>query len=265
MSSNTDSNRWWENYLVRYLTPSIAGVIIVNWIIGGNDDLRAFLYLPRPSNTESITTQQLTLLFLYGNLFCYIASYPILVFHATRTLSFKIQDSCVSWEKNIFDGYIMTILLGVLMLVASRHGEPYSFYMAFVLVSLFSFVQMFSLWKSTQNGSMYALMDELGKKRSGCDGVGNCHIASMDCKRTKYIHEITSSYRHLREHGNTAFILLLEIILAGLIGCIISSKFFVSPSQQLSAVGVLVSIWILPSVFVHLVGQYLEQKFSSSP
>ena len=25
-------NRWWENYLVRYLMPSIAGIAIVSWL-----------------------------------------------------------------------------------------------------------------------------------------------------------------------------------------------------------------------------------------
>jgi len=85
MDKESGTNRWWENYLVRYLMPSIAGVAIVSWLCAqGGDDLRQKLYLP--PHTSPLGTPSLTLLFLYGNLFCYVASYPVLVFHATRAI-----------------------------------------------------------------------------------------------------------------------------------------------------------------------------------
>ena len=65
----------------------------------------------------------------------------------------------------------------------------------------------------------------------------------------------------MREHGNSAFIFLLELILAGLVYCIVSKE-CLTASYQLSAIGVLLGIWAIPAVIVHLVGQYLERRFS---
>lgn len=44
MSDNTNSTRWWENYLVRYLVPSIFGIIILRWLdINTGHALQAYL------------------------------------------------------------------------------------------------------------------------------------------------------------------------------------------------------------------------------
>src|SRR5688572_24961992 len=85
---NAGTNRWWENYLVRYLMPSIAGVVIVSWLsdVAGRD-FKELLWIP--TQAADLNGVRLILLFLYGNLFCYIASYPILCFHATRVLEIR--------------------------------------------------------------------------------------------------------------------------------------------------------------------------------
>ena len=47
MSQEYGTTRWWENYLVRYLMPSIAGVAIVNWLCSyAGNGLRLLLFLP---------------------------------------------------------------------------------------------------------------------------------------------------------------------------------------------------------------------------
>lgn len=85
MGDTTGSNRWWESYLVRYFMPSIAGVATVGWLssIAGNE-LKNILFFGL-LGTE-LSAPVLTLLVIYGNLFCYVASYPILGFHATRVI-----------------------------------------------------------------------------------------------------------------------------------------------------------------------------------
>ena len=78
MTTESGTTRWWENYLPRYLMPSIAGIAIVNWLCSYADGaFRSLLGLP--SAGTQIDAASLTLLFLYGNLFCYIASYPVRV------------------------------------------------------------------------------------------------------------------------------------------------------------------------------------------
>src|SRR4051812_36415777 len=107
MSAESGTTRWWENYLPRYLMPSIAGVAIVNWLTSYvGDGLRMMLSLPPIG--QSVDGASLTLLFLYGNLFCYIASYPVLVFHATRVIDFRKG----RWPgRPLSDGYLGTVIL----------------------------------------------------------------------------------------------------------------------------------------------------------
>jgi hypothetical protein len=87
--------------------PSVAGIAIVKWICWhGCSKLLPLLYLP--AKGEKFETSSLILLFLYGNLFCYVASYPILVFHATRIIDFSDD----RWKHRFSDGYITSVLLG---------------------------------------------------------------------------------------------------------------------------------------------------------
>jgi len=143
MTAEYGSTRWWENYAVRYLMPSIAGMIAVSWLcLNGDTKLRALLYLP--STAERIDTASLTLLFLYGNLFCYIASYPVLVFHATRVLDFNND----IWPAlRLSDGYVMTILMtGIAFLVAHFVPSACRRWAAILLALAFTILQLRRLW-----------------------------------------------------------------------------------------------------------------------
>jgi hypothetical protein len=73
--------------------------------------------------------------------------------------------------------------------------------------------------------------------------------------------DFMDTYRHLHEHGNSAFIFVLEVALATLVYCVIT-KPGQSPEHQLSATGSLFALWAIPSVFVHLLSQRLERRFS---
>jgi hypothetical protein len=83
----------------------------------------------------------------------------------------------------------------------------------------------------------------------------------METEDKQWRAEFVETYRHLREHGNSAFIFLLEIVLAALAYCVIT-KPDQSPTHQLSAIGLLFAVWALPSIFVHLLAQQLERRFS---
>jgi hypothetical protein len=73
--------------------------------------------------------------------------------------------------------------------------------------------------------------------------------------------EMIDTYRHMREHGNSAFIFVLELTLAALVYCVIAGA-RQSSSEQLTAVAILFGIWAFPSIFVHLAGQQIERRFS---
>ncbi len=114
MSSATPSSRWWENYLVRYFMPSIAGMAIMGWLTSiSHPMVKEILFFGFLG--KELSAPALVLLILYGNLFCYVASYPILGFHVTRVTDFK--DSI--WKPTILDGYILSIVVGVFALLAT--------------------------------------------------------------------------------------------------------------------------------------------------
>ena len=76
-----------------------------------------------------------------------------------------------------------------------------------------------------------------------------------------YIKEITDSYKHLREHGNTALIILLEISLASLL---YFSLLFERENKfmDFSIVSIILIIWVFPAALVYFYGHLLERKFS---
>jgi hypothetical protein len=285
VSKESGSNRWWENYLVRYLMPSIAGVAIIGWLCSQADDrLCAILFLPPHGRPLDATS--LTLLFLYGNLFCYIASYPVLVFHATRVIDF----SNGKWPgKPLLDGYFAAFAFTIVAFAIFHLTCPtFRYYAAFALASLLVGVQLTRLCLATV----------VSLRRNGLSGTASRAFAytyalalrrgipeetevirptgtvteeldeSVDfggevtTTRTKaWRREFIETYRHLREHGNSAFIFLFEIALAALVYSV-TNKPGQTPTQQLGATGTLFAIWAVPSVFVHFLGQQLERRFS---
>jgi hypothetical protein len=274
-----DATRWWENYLVRYLMPSIAGVAIVAWLSAhAGDDFRVLLLLPRYGAT--FDAPALTLAFLYGNLFCYIASYPVLSFHVTRVLDF---DRTGAWPKSaVLDGYLVTILITSASFIVAlfvRNGCRY--WAAFLLVTFLAVIQIWRMYLAMSHriavdglagrvslayGFLYALARRRGIPEEIETRTGPA-IEPIDPedvnmrRRIKWRPEFIETYRHLREHGNSAFIFLLELTLAGLVYCVITRP-GLTARQQLSSIGVLFAVWALPSIFVHLLGQHLERRFS---
>jgi hypothetical protein len=266
MSAESGTNRWWENYLVRYLMPSIAGIVVVTWLCSqGGTGLRAILMLP-PIGTP-MDTASLTLIFLYGNLFCYIASYPILVFHVTRVVDFKDG----RWPATyLSDGYLSFAAVLLASFIFFHWGSPkYHFYGAFVLATGLAAGQIKRLYSAVKPriqlrgveglvSPAFGLAFSLSKRR-GLLSVTEKKPSIQ--RKVAWRQDFMATYRHLREHGNSAFIFTLELILAVLVYFVIM-KPGQTPEQQLGAMGALFAIWAAPSVFVHLLGQHLERQFS---
>jgi hypothetical protein len=285
---SAETNRWWEYYLPRYLMPSVAGVVIVNWLCSyGGDGLRALLGLP--TNGKSFDSSSLILLFLYGSLFCYIASYPVLVFHATRVMDFHKG----KWQAiPLRDGYITTVVVVVFAMGIARTECRY--WAAFLTVGVFAGIQVGRIcgvllhrFKVKEHGEKvsdayfysYVLAHRRGipvettEKETRSPQVSRESSLTTEKEdedeetRTVLSHtnswreEFMDTYRHLREHGNSAFIFILEIGLGALVFCILS-KPNQPPTREIGAIGVLFGIWATPSMLVHLLAQHLERRFS---
>lgn len=285
------AGRWWENYLVRYFMPSIAGIGIVSWLISIAPGIREILFFGNRPNTIDAPT--LTLLVLYGNLFCYIASYPILCFHATRIID--DQPKCGVFL--FLCGYKTSLLLSLLALGIFRYALPYhSTAVLILIVSIFSCIQVIRIYLSVKGISeegeeMFSYLTKLSKKRCvsvpiiqivgkyervdipensghGKESEDKFELKDVDVQHLTqeflWRKEFTDSYRHMREHGNSAYIFVLEIALAAICYVILIG----SPDEgwkKLANLGVILVLWSGPAIGVHCLAQSLERKFAREP
>jgi hypothetical protein len=138
VSTEGGAGRWWENYLVRYFMPSVAGIAIVAWLLAwAPAQLREILFFG--AAPHSIDAPTLTLLILYGNLFCYVASYPVLCFHVSRVIDFEGY----TWKVRPTDGYLAAAAVGLLTLSATLFLSGVCRVVAiFLITMLFSVLQV---------------------------------------------------------------------------------------------------------------------------
>jgi hypothetical protein len=244
--------------------PSVAGSIIVLWISSIDiTGIREVILLPEAG--EGLSTASLVLLFLYGNLFCYVSSYPILGFHATRVLDFDRNSIRAS---PLTDAYCWSIAIGLASFLFAWGAHPgRSTVPCFLLVGTFALFQVFRLLvvmrlkTSTADGNENFSSEayDFGERLARTRVRKSFYSLNAQDWRTDYI----DTYRHLREHGNSAFIFFLELVLASLIYSIAASSD--SEFQDLFPdIGVLLAIWCMPAVLVHWSGQQLESEFSNS-
>lgn len=291
MSKRSEATRWWENYLVRYLMPSIAGAVVVSWLVSrSNGEVGPLLHLP--ATGSALDTPSLILLFLYGNLFCYIASYPILCFHVTRVVDFKAG----RWRPNpLVDGYLVTIEVAIAALLCAILAPPSWHYpVVFALILLLVVAQLYRIYSVLSPrikvdgladavcpafGLSYALARRRGVPEESEETTKRQHVVGAEGaavleaqeddeldvltthRQIQWRPEFIASYRHLREHGNSAFIFIQELTLAALLSCVISEPSN-SGIEQLGLIGIIFGAWAAPGMFVHLIGQHLEHRFS---
>ena len=249
--------------------PSIAGMAIVSWLaeIAGNGFKSSLFF-----GLHNDPSAALVMLLLYGNLFCYIASYPILCFHATRVIDFPKG----VWHARFIDGYILSAILAAFSALAViSEPELARVWSAFVLVIAYSIAQTVRLVFALKRQKFKRLVGEtalaysftfvlalqrgLFEDESRNQSQGSASMSPVRLtERSRWRREIVETYRHLREHGNSAFIFLLELVLASLCYIVLSAEL----DSKLFWLAILLGIWALPAVLAHFLAQYLERRFS---
>ena len=135
---------WWGDYLVRYLMPSIAGMLFVLWMDRATGGLLSCLTsdtLVGNIKTGEINSAKLLFLFLLGNLICYVASLPILVFHVTRVIDFggiQARPRCLFWS------YVVLALVFVAAMIGGYCPQSWK-WLPYILALLFSGYQVWRL------------------------------------------------------------------------------------------------------------------------
>lgn len=252
-NSNGSSIRWWEFYAVRYAMGTIVGAVIFYSLCIEDDALKKLLILPKDGKLESY---HFILLGIYGLIYCYVASAPILVLHAARFLFtlpavFKLRD--LIRPIGILG---LPFIIGIIFwyLTPSKTNESnvkLNNAAVMFMVALIIIPQWFLVIKTLLNtDKLFDFYKRLSKRRTEC---------KIDIK---------DSYKHLREHGNSFGIVFFEIVFGIILYVIgLNDSALVSiASPNFSNTGpyiIVLFFWILPASLVWVIGIALEQKFAN--
>lgn len=246
---NSSSSRWWEFYAVRYGMGTVVGGVVFFFLCNTNPALKPMLF---GAEAGKIDGPLLALLAGYGLAYCYIASAPILVLHAGRFLLDTGQNSKISIGRALLT--YMPPLVATLVFFFSRTytgATLYFFSAVFAFAAIVLWPQylaiVFMLFRTKELLQFYK---KLAGKRDAAKGG------------------LVDSYKHLREHGNSFFIVVLEIILAVILFS--AGNFDAAVRGTISAtkdvyvlpyIGIIL-LWILPAALVWFVGTLFEREFS---
>lgn len=242
-------DRWWEFYFVRYFVGTVLGMVVVAFLNFNSNSALKGKILPNLNSVSDINFGDSVVLAAIGLAFCYISSAPILVLHALRGIfSSKITDptrikgvsyGCASRTALVVIVIFLTIL-GYFLFDKLFPNRGATFFTIFSITSFLIVIglqfYMYLVTLLSNQSYIFNYYKRLAVERSKRqDGV------------TKY-DEYIESYKHLREHGNAFFILLLELVLTLVL-------FSVEESNIALVMGL---FWIAPACFVWFLGTYLE-------
>ncbi len=248
------SMRWWEFYAVRYAMGTVVGAIMLWLLFSLSPVLRPLLLGPAESDTAlaplmKLDAGQLSVLGIGGLVFCYVASAPILVLHAGRFLLAVDTVRLGRW----WVWCLALVIPASLSILIVWQTTPLSVgsivlgLLAFMLLSVVGVQWVAAILTLAHPSLMFAFYDQLATAREESGGG------------------ITDSYRHLREHGNSFFIVMLEVLLGVLlIGVGTATESGADSGKHLLWFLVIFVVWTVPAVSVWLAATLLESEFSHS-
>lgn len=259
--------RWWEFYFVRYAMGTVIGALVVTNLMHVDPALNRLL---QRLLAQLDGGSRFAVLGALGLVYCYVSSIPILVLHAARSLlPIGVRTKRRTRLHKLYEEalpalftaavYAVSVIYVFAQLQLLRSPEldkriaSLSFFAFIVTIMVlagltFSFVFF-------RNRS-YQFYKSLAKARARQGDAG----------------ELITSYRHLREHGNSIFIVALEAIF----GLTMLSAYRVASSlthehtgliyaPQFYLYGVIAMAWILPGVAVWLFATLIENEFVRDP
>jgi hypothetical protein len=240
------NGNWWEFYGIRYAQGAVVGALLVFLIFSQNETLKKILILP--AENKDFGVPHLILLAVYGLVYCYISSAPILIMHAARGLLFK---SAIN--PNPSEGWISRLLtiLGpsvaiVLFywLIFDRDFSKCAAIFLFCLLVLFQFRLIYEVFYKSWPVTINYYKSIIGKRAIG---------ANL---------EFVESYKHIREHGNSFLIVIFQFLLAVPLFMIVGLA--KTPESTISNLMTLVIFWIFPGSFIWMFGNKLENYLQDS-
>lgn len=259
-------SRWWEGYIIRYAVGTVVGGMCVYFILHtlGADAKALWLMQPditqlhldalidicKNTNSEACLVQaqlaqdlygfdfpQLALLGVYGLAFNYIASAPVLVFHAVRS-SFTGDKLCF-----VLCGVVIFFIL-LVFLFFFECVYQFKFNSGVYLLLLYFIFQLSMIICRWFSKNSFVFYKNLHNARQ---------LGAID----------VTSYKHLREHGNAFLIVLHNLFFMYVV--ISLSELFKIMSWQGNLIGFEVDkivflsvLWIVPASLVYFIGHDVE-------
>jgi len=195
VSQSENSSRWWEFYAVRYGMGTVVGGVVFFFLCNTNPALKPMLF---GAEAGEIDGALLALLAGYGLAYCYIASAPILVLHAGRFLFDIRQDAGTSLRRlSLLFAPPIVVTLSFFFMSTATGSTLYFFSFVVALAVLILWPQYLAIFFTLiHTKDLLNFYKKLAGRRDDAKGG------------------LVDSYKHLREHGNSFFIVTLEIILA---------------------------------------------------
>lgn len=227
-------NGWWETYVIRYLVGTVVGGVLLLFLNTSKLSGLESKLLPGITDLKSLDAGILTVIGVMGFTFCYLASAPILVLHASRAVLFTEFGKVKLWI--IVGAVLILSIMSAFLIWANIEWKLIVSVGVLALVSMLQIV----LLKFSMRGRAVVSYEYYEK------------LAAARADHTPERQEYKESYRHLREHGNAFFILVLEgflaVVLLGL------------PNAGFAFVSLIV--WIVPAAAVWWHGTWLEVRYA---
>jgi hypothetical protein len=227
---------------------TVVGGLVFFFLCNTNPALKPMLF---GAEAGKIDGPLLALLAGYGLAYCYIASAPILVLHAGRFL-FDISQGAKASLRRIMVLFVPPAIATLIFFFTLTSTGPtrYLFSFVFALAAIVLWPQylaiIFTLFRTKE---LFKFYEKLADKRESAKGG------------------IVDSYKHLREHGNSFFIVTLEVVLAiilftaGNFDAAVGAAVTSTKNAYVLAYISIIFVWILPAALVWLVGTLIERQF----
>jgi hypothetical protein len=277
------SPRWWEAYLVRYLVGTPVGglciLVLSHKIVEGAPGYSHFHSSFVEALSKGAVSVSPTAAIVFGVLalvYCYVASAPITVIHASRMFrdAWFNRLPRFSWLA-LFAVLVITvhyIVVGSFQGRGSPRGPAYFAIFAMAMPALWVlFAQVLCVMRlhldETPKSHIYRRLclllttlrtDDLPPEQRG---QFTSYYEALVRAREK-ASGMRETYTHLREHANSIFITVFEISLASLLFVTLDR----APKDVLVRIVLVVCVllvWLLPNVFMWAQANRLEAKLVS--
>jgi hypothetical protein len=233
--SMAEKSRWWDHYYVRYFVGSVFAIPLMLAL----SKTAAVKALGDIAGEDKFLNA--TVLAAAGLAFCYVASAPILLLHATRAPRSKVNSAPtkLGLGSKLFAIGILALAVALGAWIVHDLARPIEnpVWFSFVPMTLVVVLQAVLILR-TPTAAIVEFYSDLAEDRAEDPET------PLGRKRKEYI----TSYRDMREHGNALLILVMEgVLTAALLQA-------TSPSILLA----MLMLWVMPAASAWFIATVLE-------